>query len=91
LPAEERAAIDAALATAEGAMVPGPDAPSDHRALVKVREALETVSEPFARRRMERALQAGLDGRTLSEVEAAIAEEGDLDERRGAHEPERLE
>jgi molecular chaperone HscA len=89
LPEDERVAIDAALARAEAAM--GPEGPGDHRALVKIREALEGVSEPFARRRMERALQAGLDGRTLTEVEAAIAQEGDLDERRGAHEPERLE
>ena len=92
LPPEEREAVEAALARAEAAMGPAaPDAPKDHRGFVQIREALEAVSEPFARRRMERALQAGLDGRTLSEVEAAIAEEGDLDERRGAHEPERLE
>lgn len=92
LPAGEREAIEAAIAAAEAAMGPGgPTEPADHRALVQVREALEGTSEPFARRRMERALQSGLDGKSLAEIEAAIAEEDDLQARRGAHEPERLE
>ena len=55
------------------------------------REALEKVSEGFARRRMERALQAGMGGKSLSEIEEALAEEDALDERRGAHEAELLE
>jgi molecular chaperone HscA len=55
---------------------------------VKVREQLERVSEPFARRRMERALLAGMEGKTLAEIEKALDEEADLDERRGGHGPE---
>ena len=38
------------------------------------------------RSRMERALQAGMEGRTLGEIETALANEHDLDERRGGHE-----
>ena len=55
------------------------------------REALEKRSEPFARRRMERALQAGMAGKSLVEIEAALAEEPELAERRGAHSPELIE
>jgi molecular chaperone HscA len=97
LPDDEREAVRAAIAEAEGAMQQAPqaegreDGPRDHSVLVRARERLEQVSEPFARRRMERALQAGLDGRSLAEVEAAIADEEHLEERRGAHGPERVE
>jgi molecular chaperone HscA len=84
LPAPERAAIEQALADADAAM----STVTEGRALVKVREQLERVSEPFARRRMERALLAGMEGKTLAEIEKALDEEDDLDERRGGHGPE---
>jgi molecular chaperone HscA len=84
LPASERAAIEQALADVDAAM----STVTEGRALVKVREQLERVSEPFARRRMERALLAGMEGKTLAEIEKALDEEDDLDERRGGHGPE---
>jgi molecular chaperone HscA len=84
LPASERAAIEQALADVDAAM----STVTEGRALVKVREQLERVSEPFARRRMERALLAGMEGKTLAEIEKALDEEADLDERRGGHGPE---
>ena len=85
LPIDERTAIEAALEQADAAMRDV----TDGRALVKVRERLEAVSEPFARRRMERALQAGMEGKTLVEIERALDEDEALDERRGGHGPER--
>ncbi len=86
LPDEERAQIEAALVQAELAM--GPEGPREHRAINAAREALERVSEPFARRRMERALQAGMSGKSLAEIESALADERELDARRGSHDPE---
>jgi molecular chaperone HscA len=84
LPPDERSAIVGALEQADAAMSTATEA----RAIVKVREHLESLSEPFARRRMERALQAGMEGKTLAEIEQALDEEDELDERRGGHEPE---
>jgi molecular chaperone HscA len=91
LPPQERAAIDEALARADAAMGPDglPPGTQPHKAINAVREALEHVSEPFARRRMERALRAGMAGKSLAEIEAALADERDLDARRGSHDPER--
>jgi len=86
LPEAEKAAIEAALAPAESAMEPG--TPSSAKALQRVRQQLETVSEPFARRRMERALLAGMEGKSLSEIEHALQDEATLQERRGSHTPE---
>jgi molecular chaperone HscA len=86
LPPEEKAAIEAALAEADAAM--GTDGPKEARGLVDARERLEQVSEPFARRRMERALASGMEGKSLAEIEQALDEEGALDERRGGHTPE---
>ncbi|EDM74246.1 chaperone protein HscA [Plesiocystis pacifica SIR-1] len=86
LEAEERAAIEAAIGEAEAAMATGGHADSVNAA----RERLEAVSEPFARRRMERALRAGMSGKTLVEIESTLAEEEALAERRGAHEAELL-
>ncbi len=85
LPPDERAQVDAAIAAAEAAM-----AGEGEESLVAVRERLEKVSEGFARRRMERALLAGMQGHTLHEIESAIAAEDDLAPRRGSHEPEQL-
>jgi molecular chaperone HscA len=65
----ERAAIERALADADASIS------ADHADPVNAaREALEKVSEPFARRRMERALQAGMTGKSLAEIESALAE-----------------
>ncbi|MEZ4379717.1 MAG: Fe-S protein assembly chaperone HscA [Nannocystaceae bacterium] len=83
LPASERAAVEAALADADAAMS---DAAAEAERIVQVRKALERVSEPFARRRMERALLAGMEGRSLHDIENVLAaEEGELEERRGGH------
>jgi molecular chaperone HscA len=89
LPEGERASIEEALARADAAM--GPEGPRVHRALNAVREALERVSEGFAQRRMERALQAGMAGKSLAEIESALADESELQARRGSHDPEMLE
>jgi molecular chaperone HscA len=86
LPADEKAAIEEALVAADRAM--GPDGPQEHKTVNQVRERLESVSEGFARRRMERALNAGMAGKSLADIETALDEEEILDERRGSHEPE---
>ncbi len=82
----ERAAIEHALAQADASMS------AEHADPINAaRSALEKVSEPFARRRMERALNAGMAGKSLAEIEAALAEEPELAERRGAHTAELVE
>jgi molecular chaperone HscA len=87
LEAGEREAIEAAIAECEAAM-----AEADHADPVNAaRERLERLSEPFARRRMERALRAGMTGRSLAEIESALAEEQQLAARRGAHTAEIIE
>jgi molecular chaperone HscA len=87
LAADEREAIAAAIAEAEQVMQA-----ADHADLVNAaRERLEQLSEPFARRRMERALRSGMSGKSLAEIEAALAEEEQLDERRGGHSAEIIE
>ncbi|MCB9748767.1 MAG: Fe-S protein assembly chaperone HscA [Myxococcales bacterium] len=85
LPADERAGVEAALAGADAAMHQ-PDA--DAAAIRSALGQLERASEPFARRRMERALNAGMEGKSLFEVEDTLAGEAALDERRGGHSPE---
>ena len=89
LAADERTAIEAALAEADAAMAN----PSGQvaKTVTAVRERLEAQSEPFARRRMERALQAGMEGKSLAEIERTLADEAELDRRRGSHGAERLE
>ena len=59
--------------------------------LEDARRSLESVSEPFARRRMERALRSGMAGKSLAEVEGELAEEEDLRVRRGGHAPEKID
>lgn len=87
LEAGERERIEAALDAADAGMVREPPMSSDE--LVALRESLEECSEPFARRRMERALSAGMGGKSLVEIEGVLAEaESGLDERRGGHEAE---
>ena len=79
----EREAIEAAFAACEEARSK-PTADEVNAA----REQLEKLSEPFARRRMERALRSGMAGKSLAEIESSLAEEEELAARRGAHEPE---
>jgi molecular chaperone HscA len=86
LPSAERAQIESILAEADAAM--GPNASRDHRSITKIRERLEAISEPFARRRMERALQSGMQGKTLREIERELDDEAALEQRRGSHGPE---
>ncbi|MBL9101518.1 MAG: Fe-S protein assembly chaperone HscA [Myxococcales bacterium] len=81
---EDRMQIDAALREADEVMAdPGADA----AALTGKREQLERVCEPFAARRMQRALRSGMTGKSLHEIEAALADEG-IDARRGGHSAE---
>ncbi len=80
LPPDDRQAIEAALSEADAAMT----SEADGDRLTVVRQRLERISEPFAARRMQRALQAGMAGTSLAEIEAALADEG-LDARRGGH------
>ena len=89
LPDDERAAIVAALAAADRVL--GPAGPHDAKAVTRAREGLEAVSEPFARRRMERALQAGMAGRSVEAIESALDRDDALDERRGGHNPSTIE
>jgi molecular chaperone HscA len=39
---------------------------------------------------MERALQAGMAGRSLAEIEATLADEEQLQARRASHDPEQI-
>jgi molecular chaperone HscA len=67
----DRAAIDgasAALATAR--------AGTDHQAIRAAIEALDHASKEFAARRMSRALEAGLRGKTIAAVEAEADKTG---------------
>jgi molecular chaperone HscA len=83
LPPVERAAVRSALEGVDAAMREASSA-----GLKAAREHLEQVSEPFARRRMERALLAGMEGKSLGQIEASLAEEEALEERRGSHTPQ---
>ncbi len=85
---EERAQIEAALARADQAMA---TSDADAEKINGARKSVESLSEPFARRRMERALLAGMEGHSLHEIESALAEEDTLDERRGGHNAELIE
>lgn len=86
LPEAEREQVLAALANADEAMKS-----VDAKAVTAAREALEAVSEPMARRRMERALHAGMQGKSLHEIETTLADEDTLDQKRGSHNPEQIE
>jgi molecular chaperone HscA len=66
---EDRAAIAGAediLAAAK--------AGEDHLAIRAAVEGLDAASKPFAQRRMDRALESGLRGRQVSEVESKVEE-----------------
>lgn len=89
LPAAERSTVEMQLMLADEAMAE-PQSAADM--LTLLRNQLERASEPFARRRMERALRAGMEGKSLHEIEQALAvEEAALDERRGAHSAETID
>jgi molecular chaperone HscA len=59
----ERRALEAAMGTVERAWNAG-----DHRAIKDAVAALNRASEPFAGRRMDRAVSGALSGRSLDEV-----------------------
>jgi molecular chaperone HscA len=84
---QERTAIDTVLAEAQSVMTTA----SEAKQVNAVRERLEAVSGDFARRRMERALLAGMEGKSLEEIEAALDQDDALAERRGAHGAELIE
>jgi len=74
---EDEAAIAGALAALETAKA------GDRAAVIKTAiEELDAASKAFAQRRMNRALERGLRGHALDEVEAKI--ESKTDESRGA-------
>ena len=69
LSAEERAAIDAGRARVEGAMA------GDSRDEINAAaEALETLSKPFAERRMDRGIREALSGLSVKELETRVGE-----------------
>jgi molecular chaperone HscA len=66
---EERAAIDAGRARAEGAMA------GDSRDEINAAaEALEALSKPFAERRMDRGIREALSGLSVKELETRVGE-----------------
>jgi molecular chaperone HscA len=69
LNAEERAAIDAGRNRLEGAMA------GDSRDEINAAaEALETLSKPFAERRMDRGIREALSGLSVKELESRVGE-----------------
>jgi len=87
LPPDDRMMIEAGLTEADAAMA---DSGLDSHALTAKRETLERICEPFAARRMQRALSAGMTGKSLHEIESALADE-QMDARRGSHSAEIVE
>jgi molecular chaperone HscA len=69
LNAEERAAIDAGRARLEGAM-----AGDDRDEIAAAAEALETLSKPFAERRMDRGIRDALSGLSVNQLESRVGE-----------------
>jgi molecular chaperone HscA len=69
LDAAERAALDAAKARVEAAM-----AGEDREAINAAAEDLETLSKPFAERRMDRGIRAALAGRSVTDLESRVAD-----------------
>ena len=58
----------------DGGAASGAKAGTDHSAIRAAVERLDVASKEFAGRRMNRALEAGLRGRGVAEVEAKVAE-----------------
>jgi molecular chaperone HscA len=69
LSAEERAALDEARARVEQAA-----AGEDRDAINAAAEALETLSKPFAERRMDRGIREALSGVAVSDLENRVGE-----------------
>ena len=69
LSAEERAEIDAARAAVEAAM-----AGESRDEINAATEALETLSKPFAERRMDRGIREALSGLSVGELENRVGE-----------------
>jgi len=63
LDARERAVLDAAMAALQAAR-----AATDHRAIKAAIESLNRASEPFAARRMDRAISGALAGRSVDDA-----------------------
>lgn len=89
LPGDERVALEQLLAQADSLMA---DRSADGATLNAARERLEHDSGAFARRRMERALNANMAGKSLAEIERVLAADDDaLDEKRGGHHAEQID
>ena len=69
LTAEERAAIDEGRARLDAAI-----AGDDRDAINAAAEALETLSKPFAERRMDRGIREALAGLSVGELESRVGE-----------------
>ncbi len=69
LSAEERAALDAARARLQAA-VKGEDRDEINAAA----EALETLSKPFAERRMDRGIREALSGMSVKDLESRVGQ-----------------
>ena len=69
LNAEERAAIDAGRNRLEGAM-----AGESRDEINAAAEELETLSKPFAERRMDRGIREALSGLSVKELETRVGE-----------------
>ncbi|TAJ39937.1 MAG: Fe-S protein assembly chaperone HscA [Reyranella sp.] len=69
LTTEERAAIDEGRARLEAAITG-----DDRDAINAAAEALETVSKPFAERRMDRGIREALAGLSVGELESRVGE-----------------
>ena len=69
LAADERAGLDAGRAYLEAAM-----AGDDREAINAAAEALETLTTPFAERRMDRGIREALAGKSVNELESRVAD-----------------
>jgi molecular chaperone HscA len=69
LEAAERAELDQGRARLEAAV-----AGDDRDEINAAAEALETLSKPFAERRMDRGIREALAGKSVSEVESRVGE-----------------
>ena len=69
LAADERAGLDAGRAYLEAAM-----AGDDREAINAAAEALETLTKPFAERRMDRGIREALAGKSVNELESRVAD-----------------
>jgi molecular chaperone HscA len=66
-PADERSALEAAKARIETAV-----AGEDREEINAAAEALETLSKPFAERRMDRGIREALSGMAVNDLENRV-------------------